>query len=50
MNEVKMCRPCAERLKSEGKAVIHTSIKGKGICDECHRSRFLYSCERIKED
>lgn len=46
-NEVSMCRPCAERLKAENKAIMKGSVKDKGICDECKRSRFLYRVERV---
>lgn len=44
---VYMCRPCAEKLKAEGKLIIRSSVKGKDICPECNRSRFRYECERI---
>lgn len=47
MKEVFMCRPCAEKLKAENKAIIKSSVKDKGICDECNRSRFLYRVERV---
>ena len=49
MKEVLMCRPCAEKLKAENKVIIKTSVKDKGICDECKRSRFLYKCERVTD-
>lgn len=42
MTEVFMCRPCAERLKAAGKVIMRGSVKDKGICDECNRSKYLY--------
>lgn len=50
MTEVFMCRPCAEKLKAAGKVIMHGSVKDKGICDECNRSKYLYRCERINEN
>lgn len=46
--EVFMCRPCAEKLKEEGKCIMHSSVKDKGDCYSCHRRRFGYTCEIIK--
>lgn len=48
MKIVFMCRPCAEQLKAEGKATIHTSVKDKGTCECCKRRRFGYNCT-VKE-
>ena len=44
MKEIYMCRPCAERLKAEGKVIIGTSIRDKQTCSVCNRRRFVYLC------
>lgn len=48
--KVKMCRPCAERLKAEGKVKIGTSCKDKNECANCHRRKSVYGCELINQE
>lgn len=42
-----ICRPCAEKLKAEGKLKIGESVKGKETCEICNRRRFVYKCTYI---
>ncbi len=45
MKEVYMCRPCAEKLKTEGKdIIIGASVREKQTCSVCNRRRFVYLC------
>ena len=48
--KVKMCRPCAEKLKAEGKLTIYNSCKEKSECENCHRRRYVYDCEYIPKE
>lgn len=48
--KVKMCRPCAEKLKAEGKVKIGSSCKDKNECANCHRRKFVYDCELINQE
>lgn len=42
--EVLVCRPCAEKLKAEGKLKMGSSVKEKETCEICNRRRFVYKC------
>lgn len=44
----RICRPCAEKLKEEGKVKIGSSIRDKSTCEACKRRRFVYECEVLK--
>lgn len=45
-----MCRPCAEKLKAEGKVIIHKSKRGKETCNECQRRRYVYEIEEVESN
>lgn len=44
-----VCRPCAEKLKADGKIKIGSSVKEKEkeTCEICNRRRFVYRCTYI---
>lgn len=42
---IELCRPCAEKLKAEGKVKILMSKRDKSTCEECNHRRFVYECE-----
>ena len=43
-----MCRPCAEKLKSQGLVKIGSSVTNKQTCSNCGRRRFVYNVEYLK--
>lgn len=43
--KVKLCRPCAEKLKERGEITIANSCKDKTECAYCQRQRYVYDCE-----
>ena len=45
MQEVKLCLPCAERLKRGLEVKQITKHTDKETCAECHRRRFCYVFE-----
>lgn len=46
MKEIKLCRPCAEELKAEGKVTIGSSMRDKQTCECCGKRRFVYNCTK----
>lgn len=46
MKEILLCRPCAEKLKTEQKLKIGAPVPVKNTCECCGRRRFTYQCTK----
>jgi len=44
---VLLCRPCAEKLKTENKVKIKNSVADKNTCACCGKRKFVYLCENL---
>ena len=51
--EMFLCKPCAEKIKSFKTCEdvrIKTSVRDKGLCEQCNRRRYGYFCDvKFKE-
>ena len=53
MDNLFLCRPCAERMKdfvTVRSVKMVAPRKQKGTCDQCNRRRFGYDCQVEFED
>ena len=47
MENLLLCRPCAEQQKAEDKSLkIGPPVPGKNTCECCGRRRFTYQCTK----
>ena len=46
MDDILLCRPCAEQLKAEKKIKVGTSLRDKNTCQHCGKRRFVYTCRK----